>query len=196
MTLNELTVNFDHLNQETLIADWKWLIGKNKLPILITASGDAFVQDKTDKKVYFLDVGASKISPIAESGAEFETLLSDKEFVVSYFGVQLVGDLRLSGLILESGQIYSFVKPPNLGGEYELANFEIADIGVHFSMFGQISQQVKNLPEGAKIKEFKITDSKPKSRWKFWQWKNRLTHQPSGSGQRTPIISIVKISLW
>lgn len=168
MTLNDLTVNFGHLNQETLLADWEWLVGKNKLPILITASGDAFVQDRTDKKVYFLDVGATQISAIAESGAEFETLLSDKEFVVSYFGVQLVGDLRLSGLVLESGQIYSFVKPPNLGGQYELANFEKVDIRVHFSMFGQISQQVKSLPEGTTIKEFKIIDSKPKSRWKFW----------------------------
>lgn len=44
------------------------------------------------------------------------------------------------------------------------ANFEKTDIGVHFTIFGQISQQVKNLSEGALIKEFKIIDSKPKQR--------------------------------
>jgi hypothetical protein len=159
MTLNDLTVNFDHLNQETILADWEWLIGKNKLPILITAFGDAFVQDKTDKTILFLDVGATNLSLIANSGSEFESFLSDREFVGSYFGVQMVGDLRLSGLILQSGQIYSFIKPPNLGGDYELTNFEVTDVGVHFSMFGQISQQVENLPAGTPIKEFKISDS-------------------------------------
>ncbi len=170
MTLDDLTVNFEHLNRETLLEDWEWLIGEKKLPILLAASGDAFLQDTEDGTVHFLDVAANQVGLVAESANEFESLLSDRDFVGEYLSVQMVGDLRLKGLVLETGQIYSFIKPPTLGGPYALDNIEITDIEVHFSLNGQIGRQIKNLPPGTPIKGITI-GKKPvkKSRWKFWQ---------------------------
>ena len=53
MTLNDLTVDFSHVEREKLLSSWIWLIGERKLPILISSSGDAFVQDIDDGSISF-----------------------------------------------------------------------------------------------------------------------------------------------
>ena len=151
MTLDDLTVNFDHLEGRSLLEDWEWLVGSNKQPILLAAIGDAFVQDATSGFVYVLDVAAGALSLVAESFEEFQSLLKDKIFVVDYFAVQMVGDLSLSGCVLEAGQIYSFKQPPILGGAYSLSNVEPTDIEVHFSISGQVHKQIAALPPGTDI---------------------------------------------
>lgn len=115
MTLDDLTVSFKHLNRETLLEDWVWLIGKRKLPILLAAAGDAFVQDADDGTIHILDVAAGKSGVVAESASEFQSLISDREFVGKYLSVQVVGDLRMKGLILKPGQTVSFVLAHRLG---------------------------------------------------------------------------------
>jgi hypothetical protein len=151
MDLNDLTVNFAHLDRQAVLGDWSWLIGNSKLPILLLASGDAFVQDTDTGAVHFLDVGAGALSEVAVSFDEFKSLLSDKEFVLNYFAVEMLADIRHSGCLLNPGQIYSFKIPPVLGGEYVLSNVEPSDIAVHYSIAGQIHEQVRNLPEGTPI---------------------------------------------
>jgi len=156
ITMNDLTVNFSHLDPDTLLEDWSWLIGLTRLPILVTAAGDAFVQDADDGTVHFLDVGAGQIHPVAGSSEEFRTLVADKEFVVNHLAVQMVGALMQAGMRLGQGQIYSFKVPPVLGGQYALDNVEMTDIAVHFSIGGQICWQSRDLPEGAPVDGFTI----------------------------------------
>ena len=142
MTLNDLTVNFSHLDRDFLLSDWEWLLGGEYLPILLSASGDAFVQNVGNGQVWWLDTGGGQFTQIAQSPEEFNSLLSNTDFVVEHFAVQMIGDLLKSGKILSSGQIYSLSKPWLLGGQFELSNIEPTDIEVHFSLTGQIAQQV------------------------------------------------------
>jgi type VI secretion system (T6SS) immunity protein Tdi1 len=153
MTLDDLTVNFKHLDRGELLSDWRWLTGSGKLPILLTASGDAFLQDENDDSIYVLDVVAGESKRVADAPVEFQALLADRDFVMSHFAVEMVSDLRQSGKMLASGQIYSFKKPPILGGEHVLENIDATDIDVHFSLTGQIHEQVRTLPPGTKIKK-------------------------------------------
>lgn len=104
MDLNDLTVNFAHLDCQAVLEDWSWLIGNSKLPILLLASGDAFVQDTDTDAVHFLDVGVCALTEVATSFDEFKSLLSDKEFVLNYFAVEMVTDLRHYGCLLNPGQ--------------------------------------------------------------------------------------------
>lgn len=53
-------------------------------------------------------------------------------------------------------QCASFKTPPFLGGEITLDNIEIAFTSVHWSLFGQIFQQVKDLPPGSPIPEINV----------------------------------------
>ena len=48
MTLADLTVDVDHLDRDRLLDDWRWLIGSAKRLVLVSAIGDAFLQDTDD----------------------------------------------------------------------------------------------------------------------------------------------------
>jgi hypothetical protein len=151
ITLDDLTVNFDHLDRDTLLADWHRLIGPSKLPILLPRIGNAFVQDANDGSVHLLDVGAGELYPVADTFEEFRALLTDRTFVMEHFAVEIVVALPQAGVALGPGQIYGFKVPPLLGGEYTRENTEATDITVHFSLLGQIAQQVSDLPPGTPI---------------------------------------------
>ena len=152
MTLDDLTVNFRHLDRANLLSDWRWLTGQAKLPIMLTAAGDAFLQDAGDGSVHFLDVTAGQLVLAADSLEAFNALLKDRAFVMDRFSVELIADLRQQGHTLSAGQIFSFKTPPVLGGTYALDNFEPTDIEVHFTVLGQIHEQVSKLPPGTAVK--------------------------------------------
>jgi hypothetical protein len=149
--INDLTINFQHLDRETLMGSWRWLIGPTKQIILLTAVGDAFLQDAQDGTIHFLDTIAGDVQLIAESYDDLQTLLSDKEFVVNYFAVELYADLQQQGKSLSAGHLYSYKHPPVLGGQVALDNIEPTDIDVHFTLMGQIHQQIKGAPKGTSI---------------------------------------------
>lgn len=156
MTIDDLTVNFSHLADTDFLADWRWLIGATRSPVLVTIGGDAFLQDRETGTVDFLDTVEGKVREVAESGAEFEGLLSDQAFVIEHFAVQLVAPLLQSGDRPEAGKLFSFKQLPVLGGKFDRSNLEITDIAVHFSMLGQIWDQVSKLPEGTPISSVQI----------------------------------------
>lgn len=151
LTLQDLTVGFAHLDRDTLLESWQWLIGPTRLPILVTASGDAFLQDTQDGSVHVLDSAAGEVSPVADSVDELRALMRDPEFVQNFFAVEMVADLREAGITLAPGQVYGYRVPPVLGGEYEIENAEPTDIEVHFHLTGQIHQQVRGLPPGTSV---------------------------------------------
>ena len=156
ITLNELTVNFDHLHRERLLDDWRWLIGPSKQPILLSAIGDAFVQDEHDGTVHLLDTAAGTCQLVAEDEAEFRNLLTDAQWATDHLAVEAVVDFLDNDLRLASGQIYSWKQPPALGGKYELANAAIADIEVHFSITGQLHEQLRSLPPATPVSEVRF----------------------------------------
>ncbi len=165
MIVNDVTINFSHLKQESILSDWTWLIGKSKFPILLCSSGDAFVQDKKTLEVYFLDVWGGSLKKVANSGDEFSSKMKDREFASEYLSVQWIGELLHSGLKLNKGQIFSLIKPSVLGGEFDLNNAEVTDIEVHYSLNGQIHEQLKNVPTGTSINSIKIKPPKSKRKW-------------------------------
>jgi hypothetical protein len=93
---------------------------------------------------------------VAHDADEFRSLLADSAWVTDHLAPRVIADFRRNDLRLERGEIYSWKRPPVLGGEYELANAETSDIAVHFSLTGQIHQEVQNLPEGTSITEVRF----------------------------------------
>ena len=83
-------------------------------------------------------------------------LLRDREFVIERLTAQLVGELRAAGLVLEAGQVYSWKKPPALGGTLTADNAEVADLEVQLSLMGQLHRQIADLPEGTPISEVRL----------------------------------------
>jgi hypothetical protein len=76
-----LVIPIEGLPFDSLLADWRWLIGGNYTPILMTAFGDLFLRDDAGH-IHFLDLMAGQFKQVAnqtrssilsvrtESGAE------------------------------------------------------------------------------------------------------------------------------
>jgi hypothetical protein len=159
ITLADLTVPIDHLDRPRLVEDWRWLIGPSKQPILVSAIGDAFLQDQRDGTVWLLDTAAGTCNPVAEDEASFRQLLTDPEWVTDHLAAQVVADFLSNDLRLEPGQIYSWKQPPALGGEYELANAEASDVAVHFAVTGQVHRQVRDSPPGTPVEQIRSSEA-------------------------------------
>jgi hypothetical protein len=63
----------------------------------------------------------------------------------------LVEQLITAGKTLKESEVYSFKQMPVIGGEYSVDNIEPTDMSVHFAFTGQISEQIKDLPDGTKV---------------------------------------------
>jgi hypothetical protein len=147
LTLDDLTVSINHLDRNALLDDWRWLIGPTKVPLLITALGNAFVADTADGAVYIIDAGPGTLERVADSRDEFRARLRDKAFVVEHFVPKIVARMRESGQTLQSGQLYGFKIPPPQGGEYSPDNLQPADIQSHFAQLGQIHDRARSPAE-------------------------------------------------
>ena len=154
ITIDDLTVKFNQETSDNLTADWTWLIGTDKKPILVSAIGDMFLK-ADNENIYWLDVGQGKLKLVANDTHDFRNKLTDIEQVNEWFMIDLTIEL-LSDKKLKDGQLFSFKKLPVIGGDYSVDNFEPADIEVHFCIAGQIHEQTKDLPDGTKIKEVKF----------------------------------------
>jgi hypothetical protein len=155
ITWNELTVSLEGQNSDDLLSDWRWLVGDEMHLFMVSSCGDMFLSDRQGR-VFWLDSGTGQLQQIACSRAEFDTLRQQQQYADQWFMPQLVGDLMASGVQLGPGQCYGYKKPPILGGEITIDNFEPTDLSVHFGILGQIHRQVKDLPPGTKISNIKI----------------------------------------
>lgn len=155
ITWDDLRIDFDSDTSDKLVEDWKWLVGEDKTPVMITSIGDIFVKDGNGK-IYWLNVGEGTVIIVADDVEEFKVKLQDHELVNNWFLVDLVVALKAAGLELGKGDIYSYIKLPVLGGDYTVDNFEVTSMEVHFSFAGQIHKQEKDLPEGTKINAIKF----------------------------------------
>lgn len=103
------------------------------------------------------DVGIGTLERLASSRDEYADLLDVGDNANDWLMIPLVDQCVQAGLSLTENQCYSFKTPPILGGEYEVANTEICDLSVHYSLFGQIHSQIKDLPDGTRIGRIRIT---------------------------------------
>jgi hypothetical protein len=147
LTLDDLTVSISHLDRNALLDDWRWLIGPTRVPLLITALGNAFVCDTVDGWVDVIDVGPGTLQRVAASRDELRARLRHREFVVEHFVPQIVARMREGGHVLAPGQVYGFKTPPPLGGEYSADNLQPMDIETHFSTLGQIHDRARSPAE-------------------------------------------------
>jgi hypothetical protein len=120
--------------------------------------------------VHFLDLMWGELKQVAQSQDEFNQLCEDREQRRRWFIGFLLMELRKLRGHLAPGECYSCKIPLSLSGQLDTENFERMDLGVHYSVLGQLHHQTKNLPPGTRIDSIKIEprheNTKPKS---FWQ---------------------------
>ena len=157
VTWNELVVDRATIAVDGLLDTWRWLVDASCQVILVGTLGDLFVQNAIGQ-VFWLDAGWGQLTLVAENPDAFQQSLLQPENLDQWFVPQLVGDLLTSGKQLKPGECFGYQVPPTIGGAIAPENFEPIDVSVYFGLLGQIQQQVKALPDGAAIGEFRISD--------------------------------------
>ena len=150
LTYKDLTIEISHLSRNDILEDWRWMIGEDMNPVMVTSIGDVFLQSELGN-IFWLDVGGGELTKVADSFDEFRSKLNDDEIANEWFMFNLVSQIKESGLELEDGKLFGYKKLPVIGGEYHSDNFELTDISIHFSLAGQIHRQIRDLPDGTKV---------------------------------------------
>ncbi|MDB5149044.1 MAG: hypothetical protein JWQ57_3064 [Mucilaginibacter sp.] len=154
--LDDLTIKLTGINIADILSSWTWLIKDWDEVLLISKLGDLFFKAK-DGGVYWLATDSCELTKVGDSKQEFYSFLNDDEKIDNWFLPQLLKQLVQAGIQLNYNQVYSYKKMPVLGGEYSVDNIEPLDLKIHFELTGIIGEQIKDLPNGTKIK-IKITD--------------------------------------
>jgi hypothetical protein len=150
LLLDDLTINISNINPSGLIENWLWLIPDFKQILLISKMGDMFLS-ANNCHVYWPATDDGSLTKIADSKAGFEQMSTDEVNIDNWFLPSLVVKLLAANKHLEKNEVYSFKKLPIIGGEYSVDNIEPTDISVHFTLTGIIHEQIKDLPDGAKV---------------------------------------------
>lgn len=124
---------------------WRWRVGADATPWLVTALGDVFVR-AADGRISFLDTYVGELSEAAAANTDWTRALNSPGNLDQWFDPSLVSALRQRGLTLGPEQCYSPIEPLILGGKMEPENFEVTDWRVHVSLLGQMRQKMKGLP--------------------------------------------------
>jgi hypothetical protein len=154
-----LTISIEGLSFDILLADWRWLVPENFNPILMTAFGNLFLHDGSDR-IHLLNLMTGELKVVAASQYEFEEACESREQRQSWFLGFLLMELKSKHGPLQKNDCYSCKIPLSLGGQLEADNFEPVDLQTHYSILGQLHRQTNTLPPGAKIQKIKVTPPK------------------------------------
>ena len=152
MKLDRLIKDISKIDTADIISEWLWLFENQKQVVLVSSIGDMFLEN-SDNAIYWLDIGMAELTCVAENLTEFKTLLSDEISINNWFLPGLVDQLIDEGKILKHNEVYSFKKPPILGGDFSPNNFDTTDISVHFSIWGHLHRQIWDARDGTNINE-------------------------------------------
>ena len=155
----QLIKDTDKIDLEDICSSWQWCLGDQKSIALVSCVGDMFLIGNDDT-VNWLDTSIGQIKKVADNLEAFELLLNIEQNIDNWFLASIVEQLILNGKTLKENEVYSFKTLPALGGAYSIDNLEITDISVHFSFTGQIHEQIKDLPDGAKVSNINFTPNK------------------------------------
>lgn len=132
------------------LESWAWLPDLDgTTPRFASAFGDVFLESADG--YWHLDTLGGTLTRRWPDAAAMEADLNTRDTQEQLLMPQLVAIADHMGLRPGEKQILSFKVPPALGGKFTPDNLEVADFEVTVYLAGQIHQQVKDLPPGAKI---------------------------------------------
>ncbi len=150
MNIHDYLIVQAGLNWQSLLEEWHWLLPPKFRVWLLTRTGDLFIT-LPDASIHMLDVGAGTFQQVAANRDEFCTKIDEAGVADGWLMIPIVDQLVLSGVVLASGECYSYRKLPIFGGEYSAENRMPLAIPEHFGAWGSIHRQVANLPDGTEV---------------------------------------------
>lgn len=156
MTIDDYLIDPGNLDWPRLLAGWAGLVPAEFEVWLMNRFGDLFLV-LPDGAVQMLDVGNGRLDELAGSRDEFRRIVDEDDNASLWFMIPLVDRLVEAGITPQTGQCYCFLTPPILGGEYSVENTRVVPIEELFGLYGSYHEQLRDLPDGAKVR-IKVVD--------------------------------------
>lgn len=151
MNVNDYLIDHFTFDWRTLLADWLSFLPDAFDVWLMNKFGDLFLV-ATDGTILFFDVTGWTIEKVAENKDEFFELIYQGNNANYWLMIPLVDKMIAAGITLTDGRCYCFKIPTTLGGEYSVENAATISIEEHYSVNAYFYEQIKDLPDGAKVK--------------------------------------------
>ena len=150
MSISDYLIDQKGIEWSEILRDWSWTLPREFTIWLVSRFGDLIVV-LGDGTVHLLDVGGGTFEKLAESRDDFADKIDDDDNANNWLMIRLVDKLVAAGITLHDGQCYSFRVPPILGGKYSVDNAIVLSVRDHFSAYGSIQEQLKDVPDGTAI---------------------------------------------
>ncbi len=151
LNIQQLTKDLSQIDLDDIVSAWNWKLVDMKAIAIISCLGDIFLVGN-DNSINWLQTDSGELTKIAKDLEQFEHFLDDADNVDNWFLPSLIEKLIQAGKVLKVNEVYNYKKLPVLGGEYSIENIEVVNMRIHFALTGQICEQIKDLPDGTKVK--------------------------------------------
>jgi MbtH protein len=122
---------------EEEISEWRWRVGPDAKLERVTVFGDLFLKTP-DGHIHFLDTGSGAYVDIAADRETWIQVLCDAP--AALFHASTLIHFRSLGHLPKAGEVYSWIKPPMLGGEASADNFDTISLAVHISNLARVAE--------------------------------------------------------
>lgn len=150
MSVDRYLIDHNDFDWTSLLRDWTWILPPSFTVWLMNRFGDLFLVLE-DGSIHRLDVEGGTLRKVADSREQFARQVDEGSNADNWLMIPFVDRLVAQGLLLDREQVYSFVKPPVLGGNYASENVCVRTIASHLSFYGQFHRAINDLPDGANV---------------------------------------------
>jgi hypothetical protein len=154
----QLTRSFPPDRFAGALDSWRWTGLADQSPAFASLFGDIFLRSADG--AWWLDTIGGKLARPWPSVAAMMAELNTDEGQERYLLAGLAVELARRGLTPGEGQIYDFTHPPALGGALEPDNVDVIDFTTGVNISGQLHDQLRALPDGARIRAVSIDDGR------------------------------------
>ena len=141
----------DGLDVERLLADWRWLCPDEMTLIARNVFGDLFLRSK-EGEVFWLDSAIGKLSKIADSETQFRESRDSQQKRQEWFAETEEQIAATRGFTPNINQCIGFTTPLIFAESGSGNTMYVVDIYEHVSFLGDLNRQMKDSPEGTKVK--------------------------------------------
>jgi hypothetical protein len=142
---------------ERALESWDWIGIGGRKPVFCSLFGDVFLE--APDGFWFLDTIEGTLIRRWPDRDTLRRELDTDEGQDQYLLGGLAMAAERGGLVLGVDEVYDFVQPPILGGQFAVENIAKMDFVVSIHLTGQLLGQVRQLPPGSKITGFTIDGS-------------------------------------
>lgn len=140
------------LSVETLLQQWRWLYPQRVQLVAVNAFGDLFLQE-SQGAVLRLDTSSGLLERISDSLEGFKELVGNSENREKWFLVDVEQSLIERGFCPLKGKCLGYKIPIVFSESTGTAeNVYVADLYEYVSLLGDLHSQMRDLPDGQKVR--------------------------------------------